>query len=177
VPENLEIKAPLESFDAAVRAAQGLHAEDCGELHQSDTYFVVPRGRLKLRAQGPPGNAGQHLIFYHRDEESAVRLSNYDICPVGAGSGLGPMLVNALGLLGEVHKRRRLFLHKSTRIHIDNVEGLGAFLELETPLTGNRADGSAEISFLMDHFGITEKNCISVSYIDLLLKNSSAKNA
>jgi len=125
---NVELKAhdpdPARTLERALAAG----AADHGLLRQRDTYFHVPHGRLKLREE-EPGEA--HLIAYERPDAAEVRLSSYRVVPVPDPAGLLAALEATNGIDVVVAKRRRLLLWETVRIHLDEVEGLGSFVELE----------------------------------------------
>jgi predicted adenylyl cyclase CyaB len=164
---NLEFKARLADPKAAIVAARAAGAELWGDLRQTDTYFAVPRGRLKLRQTA--GYVGQ-LVYYERDEVGEGRASDYLVAPVQDAASLREALGRALGAVVEVSKRRTLLLLDTTRIHLDNVENLGSFLEIEVPVAdGDEAAARARLDFLIERMGYTWEDCIRGSYADLLL--------
>jgi homotetrameric cytidine deaminase len=156
---NLEIKARDADPRRSLEAALALGADDQGELTQRDTYFAGARGRLKLRQQ-TPGEA--ELIQYRRPDEGGPRVSEFRLVPVGDPRALEQALDAALGTLVVVEKRRRLLLWEGVRIHLDDVAGLGAYLELEAP-----EDGPQKIETLREALQIGD--LIAGSYSDLLL--------
>jgi homotetrameric cytidine deaminase len=156
---NLEIKARDADPRRSLEAALALGADDQGELTQRDTYFAGARGRLKLRQQ-TPGEA--ELIQYRRPDESGPRVSEFRLVPVSDSGALEQALDAALGTLVVVEKRRRLLLWEGVRIHLDDVAGLGAYLELEAP-----EDGAPKIDKLREALQIGD--LIAGSYSDLLL--------
>src|SRR3954464_5015854 len=121
---NLEFKARLDDPKAAMSRARGLGAELWGDLRQTDIYYAVPFGRLKLRET--PSFSAQ-LIFYQRDETAEDRFSDYETAHSPEGPALRELLTRALGVLAVVRKRRTLLLLDTTRLHFDKVEGLGEF--------------------------------------------------
>ncbi|MDQ5833272.1 MAG: class IV adenylate cyclase, partial [Actinomycetota bacterium] len=125
---NVELKARDPDPARTLELALALGAEDQGAISQRDTYFASARGRLKLREQDP-GEA--ELIAYHRPDDPQARTSEYRRVLVAGASALHDALDGAYGTLVVVNKRRRLLLWDGVRIHLDEVEGLGAFLELE----------------------------------------------
>jgi adenylate cyclase len=128
---NIEIKARVRDFEGACAAAEELSDTPCEIIEQEDTFFPVPQGRLKLRTLAP--DSGQ-LIYYERPDTSGPKASHYIIAATPEPHDLETLLAAALGVRGVVRKTRRLYLVGPTRIHLDRVEGLGAFLELEVVL-------------------------------------------
>lgn len=164
---NVEIKArvaDLEAVEARVR-----HLADQGpfDLVQDDTFFTCPSGRLKLRELAP--DRGQ-LIFYERPDVAGPKLSNYFIAPTQDPAALRETLGRALPVIGRVRKRRRLYLAGQTRIHLDRVEGLGTFLELEVVLDGTEeaAGGERIARELLDALGVLPASLVEGAYLDLM---------
>jgi adenylate cyclase class IV len=168
---NFEFKARCLDINAAHAKARALGAELWGDLRQTDTYFDVPNGRLKLRET--PGFQAE-LIFYVRDEESASRASDYNLAHSPEADALRGLLARALGVRATVKKRRTLLLLDATRIHLDNVEGLGAFLELEVPVKEDEAAAKTEIDRLIVELGFSWDDCIRASYVDLIIAAETA---
>jgi homotetrameric cytidine deaminase len=164
---NVELKARDPEPERSLERARALGAEDRGELRQRDTYFAAPRGRLKLREQEP---GGAELIAYERAAEAAARESRYRIAPVEDAAALREALDAALGTVAVVDKRRRLLLWEGVRIHLDRVEGLGDFVELE----GVAAEGSdlaregALVERLRAELRIADGAIEATGYADLL---------
>lgn len=140
--QNIEIKSRVADPAALEERITALGAEAVWIRRQRDVFFHVPEGYLKLRGvEGEPGE----LIAYVRAAGTDPRPSDYDIAPVPDPARTEAVLTRALGVRGVVTKTRRLFLWRHTRIHLDEVEGLGTFLELETvakeiPLETARAE-------------------------------------
>lgn len=165
---NVELKARDRDPAATLELALGLGAEDQGEIAQRDTYFAAARGRLKLREQDP-GEA--ELIVYRRPDGTQARTSEYRRVPVADAAALGEALHGAHPTLVVVDKRRRLLRWEGVRIHLDEVEGLGAFLELEA-VAAEGSDLSQErekVERLRRELHIEETNLVAGSYSDLLL--------
>jgi predicted adenylyl cyclase CyaB len=141
-----------------------------GDLRQTDTYFAVAAGRLKLRE-----TAGfqAELIYYQREENGAGRPSDYEIAHSADAEALRSVLSQALGVLATVKKRRTLLVLDSTRIHLDNVEGLGSFIELETPVKQDEAEARVRIDVLVSALGFDRSDCLRVSYLDLMLQEKA----
>ena len=147
--------------------AERLGARYAGTFAQRDTFFASPgSGRLKLRetTDGPA-----ELIAYRRADLAAARSSDYDIYPVVDADRLRTVLTAALGEAGVVEKRRTLYLLDHTRIHLDEVRGLGNFVELETVLYGEPdAEAHAELARIAAGLGIERDALVAVAYVDLL---------
>jgi len=167
MPVNIEIKARLRDDGRRVRELAGaLATEAPTSMRQEDTFFHTPRGRLKLRVP-TPGSA--ELIYYERADDSGPRRSIYFAAPVADAAALRHVLEGALGVRGVVRKTRELFLVHDTRIHIDDVEGIGRFLELEVMSSGtDDAAGRARCHELMRALGVDESDLVERAYIDML---------
>jgi len=172
MPRNIEIKATVEDFRRIQGLIETLADQGPTELNQIDTFFGCRDGRLKLREFGQ-GTA--ELIFYRRPNVPGPKASEYSICPVGDPAALKEILNSANGILAIVRKRRLLYLAGRTRIHLDQVEDLGAFLELEVVLTPTQMteDGINVAEGLMRDLEIGEDQLVDMAYVDLLLKGTS----
>lgn len=127
--QNIEIKTTIGDLPAIETRLASMGAEYLWTHHQRDTFFRVPSGYLKLRVvEGEPGE----LIAYVREPGTHPRPSDYEIARFEEPSALESALARSLGIRGVVEKTRRLFMWRHTRIHLDEVKGLGTFLELET---------------------------------------------
>lgn len=164
---NVEIKARASDLDVIQRRVEALGAVGAGELTQIDTFFDVPGRRLKLREFGD-GTA--ELISYVRDDQSGPKVSNYRVTSVTAPDTLRGVLEHALGVRGIVRKRRTLFLLGQTRIHLDEVEGLGAFVEFEVVLLDGQpeAEGQRLALDLLEKLAISPSDLVARAYVDLL---------
>lgn len=164
---NVEIKARLRDPTAARARATRLSAGPPVLLEQEDTFFFTPDGRLKLRVF-PDGHG--ELIFYRRPDAVGAKTSEYEIHQCADPKPLKNLLAAALGIRGVVRKRRLLYLAGSTRIHLDEVEGLGAFLELEVVLTEGQParDGERIADEWLEELGVAPSDRIASAYIDLL---------
>ncbi len=168
MPANVEIKARIGSVAALLPLATALGDDKHPQrLEQDDTFFQVPHGRLKLRVFG---DGSGELIHYHRPDAAGPKRSEYIIAPVTDPDSLREALVRGCGLLGRVRKHRILVLAGATRIHLDEVEGLGSFLELEVVLQPGQseADGRAIADDLMRRLGVAPQQLVEGAYLDLL---------
>src|SRR3990170_6785187 len=154
---NLEFKARLADPGAMLAQARRLGADLWGDLRQTDTYFAVARGRLKLRETV---GFQAELIFYERDEVSEARPSDYSVVAFKDAGDLREALSRALGVVAVVRKRRTLLLLDTTRIHLDNVEGLGSFIEIEVPVSGEGQSAAERLTGLIASLGLTWEDWI-----------------
>ncbi len=167
MPANIEIKARVHNpIDLHQRAAS-LSDTPVEIIPQEDTFFFTPRGRLKLRLL-----ADDHaqLVYYERPDQDGPKRSNYFIFETSKPEDLKETLSLALGVRGVIRKKRHLYLAGQTRIHLDEVEGLGNFMELEVVLHPGQSDieGQAIADALMEKLGIREEDLVEGAYMDLL---------
>lgn len=163
---NVEVKARLRDPARAAAAAEALSGGPPAVLRQVDTFYASARGRLKLREQDDRAE----LIAYERPDLPGPKTSDYEVVPVAHAGALGHALGRALGVTGRVAKVRRLYLAGRTRIHLDAVDGLGDYLELEVVLRPGEdpADGHREATDLLARLGVDDADRVAVAYVDLL---------
>lgn len=164
---NLEIKARYPELTIVRAIVSRLGARPAGVEFQTDTYFPVPHGRLKLREiKGQP----PVLIWYDRPDCSVARLSAYHLVPVADAAALKAALAAALGVRGEVHKRREIYLWHNVRIHLDEVARLGTFIEFEAVLSSDadETQASDRLARLCQELAINPAEQIAPSYAELL---------
>jgi homotetrameric cytidine deaminase len=168
---NVEVKARDADPRRTLERALALGASDEGVRRQRDTYFGRARGRLKLREEEP---GGAHLIAYARADDDRARTSAYRLAPVDDPDAVREALNAALGTLVVVDKRRHLLLHENVRIHLDEIEGLGAFVELEAVAApdSDLAREHDQVARLAEELALGER--VAVSYSDLLLDGPQA---
>ena len=164
---NVEIKARVSSFEALLSRISALAHQGPELIAQDDTFFACTTGRLKLRVFA---DGRGELIAYERPDAAGPKTSDYRITPVADPDALRATLARALGVTGRVIKRRTLFLVGRTRVHLDRVEGLGDWLELEVVLRdGERTElGVAEAQALLASLQVDATQLVSGAYIDLL---------
>ena len=167
---NVEIKAHLSDYGDTARRARELSRSEQVIIEQEDVFFPCPSGRLKLRILDPERG---ELIFYQRPDQEGPKTSHYSLAPTSDPTGLRHVLATAYGEKAVVRKIRHLYLVGRTRIHLDRVEGLGDFLELEVVLAGEdeTGDGEAEAHVLMKQLGISRADLVPDAYVDLLEKS------
>jgi homotetrameric cytidine deaminase len=164
---NVELKAhdpdPARTLERALAAG----ARDEGLLRQRDTYFHVAAGRLKLREEDP---GGATLIAYQRPDEAAERVSSYRLVQVPDAAALRSALAAAIGIDVVVVKRRHLLMWETVRIHLDEVRGLGSFLELEAVAepAGDLAREHGQVARLRELLEIRDESLREGSYADAL---------
>jgi adenylate cyclase class IV len=170
--QNIEFKAELRNLEAARRQCKLIGAERAGQLRQTDTYYRLPDGRLKKReaisGTGPSGREPIQWIFYHRPDRVSPKMSNYTMLTDDQArrrwgtQGLKPWLA--------VNKTREVWLIGDVRIHLDQVDDLGIFIEFEA-LVSRRFDVKmchAAIAELRDRFGPLIGEPLSASYSDMV---------
>lgn len=164
---NVEIKARVASLDAIEPLAAALSGQEPVSVAQDDTFFACANGRLKLRAFA---DGTGELIFYRRSDETGPKESFYVISRTDTPDTLREALTLAYGTAGRVRKQRLLFMAGRTRIHLDRVEGLGEFLELEVVLRDGETleAGMEEARSLMAALGVAPEQLLSGAYVDLL---------
>ena len=167
VARNIEIKARVSDM-AALRSRVATVARTSSVLlRQTDTFFIVPQGRLKLR-EFEDGSG--ELICYERSDQAGPKESSYlrDECP--EPKAMLEVLGRALGVRGIVEKRREVFLLGRTRIHLDEVRGLGSFLEIEVVLDDGEApeEGVRVARELLATLQVQDSTLVEGAYIDLI---------
>jgi predicted adenylyl cyclase CyaB len=164
---NVEIKARIDEPDLMEARIEAVAGAPVAVMRQEDVFFFIQRGRIKLRILAPDHG---ELIFYDRLDELGPTPSHYHVAPTAEPEALRVTLAEALGIRGVVRKTRKLFQLGQTRIHLDQVDGLGSFLELEVVLEPGEsvADGTRIAQALLEQFGLDEGSLVKGAYIDLL---------
>ncbi|HVM60762.1 MAG TPA: class IV adenylate cyclase [Verrucomicrobiae bacterium] len=167
MPRNIEIKARIDSLEQLLPRITSIADSGPTEIAQDDTFFNCANGRLKLRAFSETSG---ELIFYQRPDQIRPKESFYVISPTASPDTLREALSLAYGQGGRVRKHRTLFMVGRTRIHLDRVEGLGDFLELEVVLSESEpAEAGIRIAHdLLAKLGVSRGQLIEGAYIDLL---------
>lgn len=167
---NIEIKARVDDFEAFRARAQALSDRAATLIAQEDTFFNTAKGRLKLRMQGPGRG---YLIYYERPDRGGPKRSDYHLAETHDPENLKTALALALGVRGVVRKTRYLFMAGQTRIHLDDVEGLGYFMELEVVMQDGQseAQGQAIAEDLMRRLEVRKDALVERAYMDLIEQN------
>lgn len=171
---NIEIKARCADQESIRSILRERSAEYKGLDHQIDTYFKASNGRLKLRE----GNIENHLIFYARENKAGPKQSDIILFKNNPGSSLKSILERSLGVLMVVDKKREIYFIDNVKFHIDSVEGLGSFIEIEaidSDGTISRETLLKQCSDYLKLFGVEEKDLVPVSYSDMLLEKTLAE--
>lgn len=165
---NIEIKAKCNNFLKVREVLLAHHARFVGEDHQVDTYFKVPNGRLKLRE----GNIENALIHYMRTNQAGPKKSDVLLYKSQPQSSLKHLLERSLGVLAVVDKRREIYFIDNVKFHIDRVEALGSFVEIEA-ISDEGAKTEQELHeqcrFYINLLGIQEQDLLTGSYSDMII--------
>ena len=167
MPANIEIKARARDFNAIRARAEELSDTPVEVIPQVDTFFSTNRGRLKLRELSP---SRAQLIYYERPDQDGPKRSDYHLFETDDPVNLKTTLSLALGERGVVRKTRYLYLVGQTRVHLDDVDGLGQFMELEVVLDPHQADSDGQViaEELMVKLGIEKGDLLEGAYMDLM---------
>lgn len=168
MPLNLEFKARVSDHSKIRALLEKINAKYVETILQVDTYFNIRNGRLKIREIN---DSTAQLIYYVRDEKEEFRWSDYQIYSLTNVAVLKDILTKAIGLKGMVEKKRDVYLVENCRIHLDDVNQLGKFIEFEYVFDGRKG---AEVMEFVEHLKSELSTYIlqihRESYIDLLLK-------
>lgn len=173
MPANIEIKARVRDFAEIQKRAENLGDSPVEVILQEDTFFNTENGRLKLRVLTP--NLGQ-LIYYERANQDGPKRSDYHISETLDPENLKRVLELAYGIRGVVKKTRHLYRVGQTRVHLDDVEGLGQFMELEVVMQAGQSDaeGQAIAEDLMTGLGVERGDLLEGAYMDMKESGESA---
>lgn len=168
MPTNIEIKARARDFEGIKSRAEKLSDTPVKVIPQEDTFFNTPQGRLKLRLLTDQAE----LIYYTRPDQQGPKRSDYHIAHVSDPENLKCVLEMVYGIRGVVRKKRYLYLVGQTRVHLDEVEGLGQFMELEVVLDNGQSDAEGQkiAEDLMSALGVERADLIDGAYMDFLEK-------
>jgi adenylate cyclase class 2 len=167
MPKNLELKSSIPALRSALSVCVRIRARKKSILNQTDTYFKVKKGRLKLREIN---GKRSELIYYKRGNLKGSRYSDYVVIPVAEPKAIKSLCGILFDVKTVVKKRRMLFLYKNARIHIDIVSGLGTFIEFEVLVHHGKRQARRLMDFLILEFGISKQATIAGSYSDMMLK-------
>lgn len=162
----LELKARYEDLGKARALLAG--AESLGRFRQTDTYFSLGEKRLKLRRV--QGQKEGQLVYYERPDEGGVRESRVILAPLPDAAAVLDILKRILPVQAEVRKAREIYRFRGVQVHLDDVEGLGKFIEFEKAVedTSERGAERKLLESLREYFQIPEEDVMASSYSDLL---------
>jgi predicted adenylyl cyclase CyaB len=163
---NLEAKFRIVDVRQARALAESIGFALRATLVQRDTFFAVAQGKLKLREEAE----GAALIHYRRIREGALEVSDYEIVSVADPGPLHAMLTGALGVIAEIRKMRTLLIRRNVRLHLDRVDSLGSFGEIEAVVAGDETPENyrGEVDGILAALEITPADLISDSYFELI---------
>ncbi len=165
MPINLELKLRLRNPDEVLHKVKAMNAEFKAELNQTDVYYRIKNGLLKLRLE----NGSQTLIKYVRNEKSGDRWSDYHLISLEKNDAR-EYFRDILEEETVVEKQRLLYLYDNTRIHFDTVKRLGSFLELETLVINGKDDAGRRFENVVELLSLDKENELRKSYRDLMLE-------
>ena len=170
---NVEIKAKARDYGSIKERAEALAGSTPLVMVQEDTFFNTRNGRLKIRQLAQDDG---ELIYYQRADAAVPKTSTYSISHTHAPAQLRAVLASALGERMTVRKTREVYLAGRTRIHLDRVEGLGAFMELEVVLEDGEDEsvGHATALDMMARLGVDASDLIDGAYADLLAESKQS---
>ena len=164
---NIEIKARASDFKRQKQLAKKISDTPAQQIAQEDIFFNMPNGRFKLRVLGKKEG---ELIYYQRPDTSAPKVCEYVVTPTTEPDAVKKVLSSSLGVRGTVRKKRTVYNVGNTRIHLDQVEGLGDFIELEYVMRDESTEeaGLDAVANLMEELQIREEDLVGEAYIDLI---------
>ncbi|XP_018023054.1 uncharacterized protein LOC108679054 [Hyalella azteca] len=175
---NVEIKATIRDFDSFCTIAKEVSNTSAIIILQEDTFFDVPKGRLKLRKKTKEGKVEEQLIYYDRPDTPGPKTSSFYLVQGSSVEGglqpLQDLLTACLGVRGRVLKTRHLYLLGQTRLHVDRVVGLGDFMELEVVLKEGQsaAEGEVIAEDIRRKLGVRDEDLLSGAYMDMIEKKT-----
>jgi predicted adenylyl cyclase CyaB len=173
---NIEFKARVEGLEKYEQQLVALNPLFKGKDQQIDTYFNVPKGRLKLRE----GNIENALINYDREDLAGSKLSSVILYRHQPDPALKAILTHQLGVKMVVDKVRKIYFIENVKFHFDQVKGLGTFIEVEA-IDNNGQYSLDQLQEQCDHyqamFDLEHHQMIRQSYSDLLLENFTPDNS
>jgi adenylate cyclase, class 2 len=164
----VEIKAKCADHIPIRAELKALDARFVGLDHQVDTYFKVPENRLKLRE----GTIENNLIYYNRPNQAGPKRSDVLLHPANETSSLKAILETVHGILVVVDKQREIWFVDNVKVHLDEVHGLGRFVEIEAigaPDTHTVGELQQQCENLMHRFAVKESDLLTSSYSDMLV--------
>ena len=166
---NIEIKARCTDPSFVRNYLLNNGADHKGMDEQTDTYFNVTDGRLKLRE----GNIENNLIFYKRNNQAGPKSSHFHLVKIEDAKGLKEVLEKSCGIKMIVKKKRDIYYIGNVKFHIDEVPVLGSFIEIEAGnILANKTESEllTQCNFYLKEFGVKEEDLIAESYSDMMIR-------
>ncbi len=167
---NVEFKAVVDGIDKYENMLLALQPQFIGIDEQTDTYFNAAKGRLKLRE----GNIENALIQYHRPDTATAKTSDVLLYQHIPNPALKAILIEQLGIKVVVTKKRKIYFIKNVKFHLDTVQGLGTFIEVEAIASDGEFTEqqlSEQCNYYFNYFQLNKSSLLSESYSDMLLYN------
>jgi adenylate cyclase, class 2 len=167
---NFEIKAKCTNISLARNILISHNAEFKGIDYQKDTYLNVSKGRLKIRE----GLVENCIVYYERPDDLKPKKCSYDILQFSPGDieieSLKKILVSALGIKITVEKKREIYFIGNIKFHLDTIEGIGDFLEIEAIGENDTEEKilSEQCGRYLEELGVKDEDLIGVSYSDMI---------
>ena len=171
---NVEIKAKCPDASLIRNYLLLKEASFTGIDEQTDTYFNVTHGRLKLRE----GTIENNLIYYERSNQAGPKNSHFSLVAIEDANGLKEALKKSIGIKVVVRKRREIYYINNVKFHIDEVPGLGSFVEIEAGnirVSYSQEQLKEQCDFYLKEFGIKPDDLVEVSYSDILLEQTTGE--
>ena len=170
--KNIELKVRLDDPPSMKKRIREVGCRFQGKLFQVDTYFNCIRGRLKFREIN---KREFQLIYYRRPNAGSHKISEYALISFSKkeGQALKELLRDAFGVRVVVVKTRLLWMFGETRVHLDLVDSLGEFLELESQIKGEKRKARKEYDMLIEALGLNAMRKIKGSYSDLIYRKGA----
>jgi len=168
---NLEIKARCPDLDRARRTALSIQATPTARGEQTDTYFDAPPGRMKLRESSFDNEA--KLIYYRRADSPGPSACDYRMATLRHPRKLVEVIAKHYGERVVVRKHREVFTWNGARINLDDVAGVGTFIEFEVPAEESEEEAERIMTRLLEAFGVSEEDLVAQSYSDLVCEREA----
>ena len=165
----VELKARVDRLDPVREKLIDLMAQRIGAFRQTDIYFDVPKGRLKLRKTENRDEA--ELVYYERENVASIKESRVFMLKIQNPTEFEILIKNVLSTKVVVEKLREIYWYQGTQVHLDIVERLGTFVEFErkiSPLPNALRASRHVLEKLMQELGIDPENLEKLSYSDLI---------
>jgi len=165
----VEAKAKATNLQSCRTLLRRMGGKRVGSFRQLDTYFAVPKGRLKIRESDRRGSL---LVYYVRENIRGPKISDVYLAPLSDAKAVKTILSQVLGVGCVVKKKREIFRLRGIQVHLDHVEGLGSFIEFEKMVAADAlstARARKQLDALLRKLGVPQRNLQRASYRELLM--------